>query len=295
MTSKTVTYFSEGSVIAADVFTPDDAVAGRKYPALAICQGFTGIRSLPLMEAMGAAFNAAGYVVITFDYRGWGDSGGERGRLAPLEQVDDIRNTLTYLETLATVDADRLGLVGISYGCLTAPHAAALDDRVKAVFGCLGVATGYDAVASTRTLVEMAEWEAKVKEARTRRVLFNEVDRSLRSLDVFRDPQSSAALPLVWEARPIWRNPIGFDSIGRVMDHRPVDLVAKISPRAFGLICAANDTCASPRSLRELFDAANEPKRWIEVPGVGHYDLYTGEKFEKILMTQMREFFEEFL
>jgi hypothetical protein len=26
--------------------------------------------------------------------------------------------------------------------------------------------------------------------------------------------------------------------------------------------------------LRELFAAAKEPKRWIEVEGAGHYDLY---------------------
>ena len=151
MTAKTVTYFSEGSVITADIFTPDDISEGKRYPAVAICQGFTGIRSLGVVYALGAAFNAAGYVAISFDYRGWGNSGGERGRMAPLEQVDDIRNTLTFLETLDFVDADRLGLIGISYGCLTAPHAAAVDTRVKAALGCLGVGTGYQAVTNVRT------------------------------------------------------------------------------------------------------------------------------------------------
>ena len=295
MSAKTVTYYSEGSVIAADLFTPDDHVEGMTYPAVAICQGFTGIRSLALIYALGAAFNAAGYVVIAFDYRGWGDSGGERGRMAPLEQVDDIRNTLTYLETLDFVDPDRLGLIGISYGCLTAPHAAAVDQRVKAALGCLGVATGYQAVTNIRTPDEMAEWEAKVKAARRRRVLFNEVDREVRSLDVFRDGQSIAALPLVWDAVPSWRNPMGFDSIGRVMDHRPIDYVAQIAPRALGLLCAANDTCADPGSLRQMFDAANEPKRWIEVPNVGHFDLYAGELFESVFKVEALKFFGEFL
>src|ERR1700730_9202682 len=36
-------FFREGQVIAADLFTPADPVADRKYPAVAICQGFTGI------------------------------------------------------------------------------------------------------------------------------------------------------------------------------------------------------------------------------------------------------------
>jgi len=295
MTAKTVTYFSEGSVITADIFTPDDISEGKRYPAVAICQGFTGIRSLGVVYALGAAFNAAGYVAISFDYRGWGNSGGERGRMAPLEQVDDIRNTLTFLETLDFVDADRLGLIGISYGCLTAPHAAAVDTRVKAALGCLGVGTGYQAVTNVRTPEEMAEWEAQVKDARRRRVLFNEVDRSVRSLDVFRDEQSVVALPLVWDAVPSWRNPMGFDSIGRVMDHRPIDLVANIAPRALGLLCAAEDTCADPKSLRQMYEAANEPKKWIEVPNVGHFDLYSGELFETVFKVEALKFFDEFL
>lgn len=292
---KTITYYSEGAVIAADLFVPDGTAEGKKYPAVAICQGFTGIRSLPVIYALGEALNAAGFVAISFDYRGWGDSGGERGRMAPLEQVDDIRNTLTYLETLEVVDAERLGLIGISYGCLTAPHAAAVDQRVKAVLGCLGVATGYQAVTNARTPEQMAEWEAEVKQARRKRVLFNEVDRKVRSLDVFVDPQSLAALPLVWEAVPSWRNPMGFDSIGRVMDHRPIDFVAQISPRAFGLLCAAGDTCADPTSLREMFDAAQEPKRWIEVPNVGHFDLYSGELFESVFKVESLRFFRDYL
>jgi uncharacterized protein len=290
---KTVTFFSEGHVIAADLFMPSGPVADRKYPAVAICQGFTGIRRTPLIEAIGAALNDAGYVAISFDYRGWGDSGGERGRLAPLEQVDDIRNTLTYLETLGFVDADRLGLIGISYGCLTAPHAAAIDPRVKATLGCLGVATGYDAVTNIRTRAEMAAWELNVAEARRRRVLFNEVDRSIRVLDVFLDPQSRAALSIGWENSPLWRNPFGFDSIGRVMDHRPVDVVHRIAPRVLGLICASKDSTANPDSLRELFAAAKEPKRWIEVEGAGHYDLYK-PLFDRFRV-QIVEFFDEFM
>ena len=294
MTARTRTYFSEGTVIAADLYTPDTMIKGKKYPAVAICQGFTGIRSTPVVEGLGKALNEAGYVAIACDYRGWGDSGGERGRMAPLEQVDDIRNTITFLETLEFVDADRIGLVGISYGCLTAPHAAAIDTRVKAVLGCLGVATGYSAVTNVRTPAQMSAWEEKVAEARRRRVIFNEVDRTVRVIDVFLDEQSVKTLPLIWEAAPLWRNPMGFDSIGRVMDHRPIDFVHRIAPRALGLLCAANDTCADPKSLREMFDAAREPKRWIGVDGVGHFDLYVGEGFLRF-KKEVVGFFDEFL
>lgn len=296
MVAKTVTFFSEGHVIAATIYIPDDLRAGGKCPAVAICQGFTGIRAMPPNGAIGQALNEAGYVALGFDYRGWGDSGGERGRLAPLEQIDDIRNAVTYLETLEFVDAERIGLVGISYGCLTAPHAAAIDPRVKATLGCLGVGTGYSAVTNVRTREEMMAWERKVSEARRRRVLFNEVDRCVRVIDVFVDSQSIEWLVPAWESEGLeaWRNPIGYDSIGKVMEHRPIDFVHKIAPRALGLMCAANDKCADPVSLREMFDAAREPKRWIEFDGLGHFDLYQGQLLGRFTR-EIVNFFIEFL
>ena len=55
MTVRTRTYFSEGAVIVADLYTPDNIIEGRKYPAIGICQGFTGIRTTPTMEGLGKA------------------------------------------------------------------------------------------------------------------------------------------------------------------------------------------------------------------------------------------------
>jgi len=288
-----ITYFSEGHAIAATLFTPDEQLEGETYPAVLLCQGFGGIRETPNFNGIGNALTDAGYVALTFDYRGWGESGGQRGRLAPLEQVDDIRNSITFLETLDLVDPERIGLLGVSYGCLTATHAAAIDKRAKATLGCLGVATGYQAVTNVRTPTEMVGWEDKVREARRNLVLYNDADRSLKGQDIFRDEQSLIPIPAYWENVPLARTPMGFDSIGRVMDHRPIDVVHNISPRMLGLLCATADSCADPGSLRKLYDAAAEPKRWIPIEGLGHYDLY-GAHFDRFKREIIR-FFDEFL
>ena len=293
MSGRKVTYFSEGDVIAATLFTPEARDDAHRFPGVILCQGFGGIRDTPNFNGIGAALTEAGYVALTFDNRGWGESGGRRGRLAPLEQVDDIRNAITYLETLGCVDPDRIGLLGVSYGCLTSTHAAAIDKRVKAVLGCLGVATGYDVVTNIRTPQEMAEWEENVRQARRNLVLYNDVERSVKAYDVFRDEQSLVPMRNYWDNQPLGRTPMGFDSIGRVMDHRPLDEVHKISPRALGLLCATADTTADPRSLRRLYDAALEPKRWIAIEGLGHFDLY-GQHADRFKM-EIIKFFNEFL
>jgi len=58
----------------------------------------------------------SGYAVLAFDYRGFGESEGERGRLVPAEQMTDIRNAVTYMQTLGEVDPERIGLWGTSFG-----------------------------------------------------------------------------------------------------------------------------------------------------------------------------------
>ena len=42
-----------------------------------LCHGYTGVRNLYLPE-IARVFNAAGYVALTLDYKGWGDSEGPK-------------------------------------------------------------------------------------------------------------------------------------------------------------------------------------------------------------------------
>lgn len=53
-----------------------------KHPLIILCHGFCGIRNV-LLPCFANAFTEAGFATITFDYRGFGESDGERGRLRP--------------------------------------------------------------------------------------------------------------------------------------------------------------------------------------------------------------------
>ncbi len=290
MDKKTVTYYSEGHVIVADLYTPEGFDETKRYPALVQCQGFSGIRDM-MMEDFARFFTGAGFVCLAPDYRGWGDSGGERGRLAPLEQVDDIRNGLTFLQAQPFVDGERLCAFGASFGGLIAPYVAAVDTRVKATVGMVGVADGLEAITNDRTPEEVADIVEKIAQARQTRVLSNHVERDWRVIDIFRDEQSAAWLPMGWEMVPKWRTKFSYESLGRVADFRPIDMVHKIAPRALGLIIATQDTCASPDSYRALHAAAGEPKQLWEYD-CGHYDMYAGEPMETAINAAIA-FFKE--
>jgi predicted alpha/beta hydrolase len=84
---KPVTFYSEGVKLAGDLFLLADIKPGERRAGIVLCHGYTGVRSIYLADKRVLA--EAGYVVLTFDYKGWGDSDGAKTRLAPCSRVAD--------------------------------------------------------------------------------------------------------------------------------------------------------------------------------------------------------------
>src|SRR5690349_20834328 len=63
--------WSEGTRMTADVFTLKSA-AGKKLPTILMAHGWGGTKAALRPDAV--LFARAGYLVVTFDYRGWGES-----------------------------------------------------------------------------------------------------------------------------------------------------------------------------------------------------------------------------
>src|SRR5437016_13577452 len=91
--SKRATFYSESFKLAGDLYLPPDLGKGEKRAGIVLCNGYTGIRNLYLPE-IARVLNEAGYVVLTFDYKGWGDSEGPKSRLAPYSRVADVQASL---------------------------------------------------------------------------------------------------------------------------------------------------------------------------------------------------------
>jgi len=72
---------SGGSRIHAEVFAPRDAPAGPR-PTILTAHGWGGNAALLRNDAVDLV--RAGYVVVNFDYRGWGESEGRLVPVAPL-------------------------------------------------------------------------------------------------------------------------------------------------------------------------------------------------------------------
>ena len=70
----TIDVYSEGTRIAADLFTPAGNRPEGGWPSILLCHGWGGTKDH--LARYAEKFAAAGFFAMTFDYRGWGDSDG---------------------------------------------------------------------------------------------------------------------------------------------------------------------------------------------------------------------------
>ena len=71
MASQAVSFYSEGTRLSGDLFLPGGLVPKEQRAGIVLCHGYTGVRNLYLPDT-AKALTGAGYVVLTFDYKGWG-------------------------------------------------------------------------------------------------------------------------------------------------------------------------------------------------------------------------------
>src|ERR1700759_569955 len=136
-----VEFQSEGSTIRGWLYRPDGA---GPFPAVVLAGGWCYVREL-VMPYYAEAFAAAGIAALVFDYRNLGVSDGDnRQHLDPWMQIRDYPNALSYLERHDDVDADRLGVWGISYSGGHALILGATDPRVKCLVSQIPVVDGYE-------------------------------------------------------------------------------------------------------------------------------------------------------
>ena len=117
-----------------------------------MAHGFGGVRTMRLF-AYAERFAAAGYAVVVFDYRGFGDSDGEPRQVLDIAaQHADWRAALGFARQLPGVDSARVVAWGTS---LAGGHVIALAGTgvpLAAVIAQVPHVSGPAAVAATGVL-----------------------------------------------------------------------------------------------------------------------------------------------
>src|SRR5205809_7655455 len=124
-----VQFYSEGMPVVGVLGVPDDYTPGEKRAAVIFCHGFTAVKEMWLPNT-AARLRAEGYVTLNFDYRYFGESGGEpRSRPIPQAQGTDIRSALKVLQNQPEVNPGGSGLYRTRFRGGNGGHTAGHCER----------------------------------------------------------------------------------------------------------------------------------------------------------------------
>lgn len=271
---------SDGLKLAGWHFVPTGDIANSSA-AIVMAHGFAGIKEQHLGK-YAELFAQAGFHVILFDNRNFGDSEGRpRGEIDPLLQVRDYRDAITYAQSLNGVDPNRIGVWGTSYSGGHVLQVGAYDRRVKCVVTQVPDISGsFDLRLAIRPDLLPALFAAFEEDRRNR--YRGEPPMTLEV--VSEDPRSDCALPgqdsydFFFKSMPEgetknWRNEVTLRSIELLNEYEPGATIDRISPTPLLMIVAKHDALTVTDLALKAYEKALQPKALVLLEG-GHFDPY---------------------
>jgi len=118
---------------------PGETPRGTRLPAVVLV-GSIGVTDreetragVPVLGQLASALADAGFVVIRYDHRGVGQSGGRAESAEIGDYAEDVRAAVRFLRKRKDVDRDRIAVLGYDNGGSVAMTAAARDEDIKAL------------------------------------------------------------------------------------------------------------------------------------------------------------------
>jgi len=288
---KDVEFYSENNLIKAHLYLPDYLSEDKKYPAIVLCHGFAGIKEL-LLPNFAEYFSKNGYIALTFDYRGFGESEGETGKLYPDLQITDIRNAVTYLHSLPQLDTDRIGLWGTSYGGANAIVASAKDNRIKCLAVQLTFGDGGRVITGNMNDEEKEKLENTILKTWIKTVTTNK-GLNLPLNRMLTDEQSKVFYEKNKDKYPQLNIKIPFLTMKETMELKPENYLNDLNCPIL-IVGAENDIVNPLQESQILFKKAKEPKNLYIVKDATHYEVYEGKKFNEVVKIE-QAWFDKYL
>lgn len=262
-----IEFYSWACKIAGTIHIPDDYVSGQKRPAVVMSHGMANNRDEAGQHTfMGEKLEAAGYIVLRFDFRGCGVSGAPRGRmLIGTEWPQDLRSAITYLALRPEVDPERIGAVGSSWGGGVTAYTVAVDRRIKCAVS-LGAPANGERWLKHQWVTQFGEegWQtflADVSADRERRVR-GESSKVVRLIGGF-IPVEPDQIPFFDEflaAHPIMVSDVPLEVADDVLSFWPEEMAGRIAPTPIRFIHGTADPIVDPKEAQIFYERTDEPK-----------------------------------
>jgi dienelactone hydrolase len=269
-----------GGEVAAWLWHPEGAKG-----CVVLGHGFSAVRDQRI-DAYAERFAEAGLAALLFDYRHFGASGGQPRQLLDIKrQLEDWRTAVAYARGLDGVE--KVGLFGSSFGGGHAIEIAASDPNVDAAVAQCPMTDGL--LAAQRMPVKTA---LKVGKLALQDELGSRLGRKPKYIAAAGKPGDVAimsaedTLPGFESLTPPdsqWVNAVAARIGLWVGTYRPGRHAASITCPILISVCE-KDSLVSVEAAAKVADEA--PQGELTRYPIGHFEIYTGEWFERAVTRQ---------
>ena len=277
-----------------EVYSDKIIIRGKHYSPLEkklnktilMCHGFAGTQNL-FLPNYAEIFKNEGFDVITFDYRGFGESDGKL-EIIPENQMRDIINVISYIKNIDVLKENKLYLWGTSLGGNYILKIATLIEGISGVYSQITFSNGERNNTASLTKIEKEKYLDQFEKIKYREIKENKgLALSLKKL--LTDDQSKKFLETYKEKFPelleiklslLTVYDINKISIDYLISHIKIPVL---------LLKAKNDNVNLPKEMDYIFKKLNTEKKLLEYY-CGHYDVYEGDIFKNSIKEQVEWF-----
>lgn len=281
----TMQFSSGGSSCVADLYRPRGA---GPFPVVVMAHGLGGTRKMRL-PAFAGRFVAAGYACLLFDYRHFGDSEGEPRQLIDIDrQLADWKAAIAHARSLQDVDPTRVIIWGTSFSGGHVLATAAEDEKLAAVISQCPFTDGLASGLAAEPLVSL-----KLTGLALRDRIGALFGLSPVLVPLAGRPGETALMtsPDSWDGYhgliPIGAN-ICTDATARfaldIIRYFPGRRTPQIQAPVLFCVCDPDSVAPARQTLRH---ARRTPRHEIKRYPHGHFDIYVGKAFERVVRDQI--------
>jgi len=284
-----VSFPGAGADLAGHLYRPPGTKEGERTPGIVMCGPISSVKEQTLPH-YAERISDAGFTVLTFDPRSFGESGGEpRAHYDPNRVIADFAIAVTYLSTRGDIDPARIGIVGVCMGGGFAVSTAARHRKVKAVVAIAGGYSiggtfqrfmGVDGFAKFREQIN----EIVMKEYRTGEVQY------IPTISKGFTPEIPLAVMPLEEAysyydrtyksdAPNWSEKMTVASLEPYFLYNSIVHAPLVAPTPLLFIHGTMDTALLPEFAQAAYDAALEPKEFVWIETHNHIELYDQDPY----------------
>lgn len=275
---------NESIALAISVYSSGKGAATAPRPAILLCHGFCCIQDI-LLPGFVQRFVDAGYIAVTFDYRGYGDSQGETGRIVPEEQIQDIMAVFGWCKTQPDIDGRRIALWGTSLGGCHVIEVAARCADVKCVISQLAFADGEQLVTGDMGVEEKRRFMTTMERMANKK---KQTDRELfvPIIKVMTDEESRVFFEQQKKEFKALDIKIPYLTVWETIRYQPAKAAARVTQPTFMVFAELDKVIALDYGMA-LYHAIDAERSCYIQPKARHYDIFSGKHLEQVAERQI--------